>query len=52
MKLDKIKEIVEIETTGEFENLATTVGEANDGINFFFSSGNIASGTFTLYKVI
>ena len=29
-----------------------TVGEANDGINFFFSSGNIASGTFTLYKVI
>tara|TARA_B100001250_G_scaffold405525_1_gene423128 strand:- start:2913 stop:3428 length:516 start_codon:yes stop_codon:yes gene_type:complete len=29
-----------------------TVDEANDGINFFFSSGNIASGTFTLYKVI
>ena len=29
-----------------------TVNEANDGINFFFSSGNIASGTFTLYKVI
>jgi hypothetical protein len=27
-----------------------TVAEANDGINFFFSSsGNIASGTFTLY---
>ena len=29
-----------------------TVDEANDGINFFFSSGNIASGTYTLYKVI
>ena len=29
-----------------------TVDEANDGINFFFSSGNIASGTFTLYKVV
>ena len=28
-----------------------TVAEANDGVNFFFNSGNIASGTFTLYKV-
>lgn len=26
-----------------------TVTEANDGVEFFFSSGNIASGTFTLY---
>ena len=29
-----------------------TVAEANDGINFFYSSGNVASGTFTLYKVV
>ena len=29
-----------------------TVEEANDGVNFFFNSGNIASGTFTLYKVV
>ena len=26
-----------------------TVASASDGVNFFFSSGNIASGTFTLY---
>jgi hypothetical protein len=26
-----------------------TVTEANDGVEFFFGSGNIASGTFTLY---
>ena len=29
-----------------------TVAEANDGVNFFFTSGNIESGTFTLYKVV
>ena len=29
-----------------------TVNEANDGINFSMGSGNIESGTFTLYKVI
>jgi len=29
-----------------------TVAEANDGISFTYSSGNIASGTFTLYKVV
>ena len=29
-----------------------TVNEANDGINFSMGSGNIDSGTFTLYKVI
>jgi hypothetical protein len=29
-----------------------TVAETNDGINFFLASGNIASGTFTLYKVV
>ena len=29
-----------------------TVTEANDGVSFFFSSGNVAAGTFTLYKVI
>ena len=26
-----------------------TVAEAHDGVNYFMSSGNIASGTFTLY---
>ena len=26
--------------------------DACDGLGFFFSSGNIASGTFTLYKVV
>jgi hypothetical protein len=26
-----------------------TVAEANDGVHFFFNSGNIDSGTFTLY---
>tara|TARA_R100001082_G_scaffold90587_1_gene57137 strand:- start:1927 stop:2442 length:516 start_codon:yes stop_codon:yes gene_type:complete len=29
-----------------------SVAEANDGVSFFFSSGNVAAGTFTLYKVI
>ena len=29
-----------------------TVTEANDGVEFFYDSGNIASGTFTLYKVL
>jgi len=29
-----------------------TVTQACDGIQFFQSSGNIASGTFTLYKVV
>jgi len=28
-----------------------TVAETNDGIHFKFNSGNIASGTFTLYKL-
>ena len=29
-----------------------TVAQATNGVNYFYSSGNIASGTFTLYKVI
>ena len=29
-----------------------TVASASDGIEFRFHSGNIASGTFTLYKVV
>ena len=29
-----------------------TETQSTDGVNFTFSSGNIASGTFTLYKVI
>jgi hypothetical protein len=29
-----------------------TVESASDGVNFKMSSGNISSGTFTLYKVV
>ena len=29
-----------------------TVAEANDGVSFFFDSGNIASGTFKLYGLV
>ena len=29
-----------------------TSSSSCDGVQFFFSSGNIASGTFTLYKVV
>ena len=29
-----------------------TVAETNDGIHFFTNAGNIASGTFTLYRVV
>ena len=29
-----------------------TVAQATNGVNYFYSSGNIASGTFTLYKVV
>ena len=29
-----------------------TVAEANDGLHFFAGTGNIESGTFTLYKVV
>ena len=29
-----------------------TVAQACDGIQFFYSSGNITGGTFTLYKVV
>ena len=29
-----------------------TETQATDGVNYFYSSGNIASGTFTLYKVV
>ena len=29
-----------------------TETQATDGVQFFMSSGNIASGTFTLFKVV
>ena len=29
-----------------------TVASASDGVHFYMSGGNIASGTFTLYKVV
>ena len=35
--------------TGGFVN---DIAQAVDGVHFLFSSGNIASGTFTLYKVV
>lgn len=31
---------------------AYKVNESNDGFNFFFNSGNIASGKFSLYKYL
>jgi hypothetical protein len=34
---------------GDTGGFVHTVAEANDGVNFFMQSGNIASGTFTLY---
>ena len=37
---------------GQQGGFVHTVASASDGVQFFFSSGNIASGTFTLYKVI
>ena len=37
---------------GSFGGSIYTVAEAHDGLSFSFSSGNIASGTFTLYKVV
>jgi len=32
--------------------LVFTVSSAVDGVSLFYSTGNIASGTFTLYKVV
>jgi hypothetical protein len=37
---------------GSMGGAVYTVQEAHDGISFSLSSGNIASGTFTLYKVV
>jgi hypothetical protein len=34
---------------GQQGGFVHTVASASDGVHFFFSSGNIASGTFTLY---
>jgi hypothetical protein len=49
-------ESAERTNVGELQGVAGggvhTVAETNDGIQFFMSSGNIASGTFTLYKVV
>ena len=40
------------EVAGIMGGAVLTVAQACDGIQFFASTGNIASGTFTLYKVI
>ena len=37
---------------GDIGGVVHTVEEANDGVNIFMQSGNIASGTFTLYRVV
>ena len=34
---------------GDMGGVVHTVAEANDGVNIFMQSGNIASGTFSLY---
>ena len=38
------------ETAGIMGGAVLTVGQATDGIQFFASTGNIASGNFTLYR--
>jgi hypothetical protein len=38
--------------TGALGGIVHTVESASDGVNFKMSSGNIDSGTFTLYKVV
>jgi hypothetical protein len=40
------------ELKGDMGGMVYTVAEVHNGIQFFMSSGNIASGTFTLYKVL
>tara|TARA_B100000214_G_scaffold250323_1_gene183952 strand:+ start:2217 stop:2720 length:504 start_codon:yes stop_codon:yes gene_type:complete len=40
------------EVAGIMGGAVLTVSQACDGIQFFASTGNIASGTFTLYKVV
>lgn len=37
---------------GQQGGFVHTVSSASDGVQFYMSSGNIASGTFTLYKVL
>ena len=37
---------------GQQGGFVHTVASASDGLSFYMSSGNIASGTFTLYKVV
>ena len=39
-------------TRGEVGGFLHTVASASDGISFHLHSGNVASGTFTLYKVV
>ena len=38
--------------TGIAGGIVHTVASASDGIQFFMGSGNITSGTFTLYRVV
>jgi hypothetical protein len=40
------------ELFGQQGGIVHTVASASDGLHFFQASGNIASGTFTLYKVV
>ena len=48
-------ESVKLNASGSMEGYqgggVHTVAEANDGVNFFFTSGNIESGSFKLYGI-
>ena len=48
-KGNRLTKILVIGATGSQGGAVYTVAEAHDGLFFGFDSGNIASGTFTLY---
>ena len=58
LKLNKYKIFCTVETSqlnlnsqlgGQQGGFVKTTAEANDGLHFFVSSGNMDTGTFTLY---
>ena len=52
LTFDEVREIQTPASRGEQGGGVHTVASASDGIQFRYHSGNVASGTFTLYKVI
>ena len=52
LPFDEVREIQTPASRGEQGVGVHTVASASDGIQFRYHSGNVASGTFTLYKVI